>query len=60
MTTGDAVPLLGLVSLSWEEKIVFGVPHPLHHQNRHLIRIEGIPRSPLALLRFTRLVSVRE
>jgi len=58
----DAVLALCMV------KLVGGMPHPLHHHNRRLIRmiargeihIEGIPRNPLQLLRFTRLVSVRE
>lgn len=62
--SADAEAVLALCMI----KLVGGVPHPLHHHNRRLIRmiatgeirIEGIPRSPLALLRFTRLVSVRE
>lgn len=62
--SADAEAVLALCMV----KIVAGVPHPLHHHNRRLIRmiatgeirIEGIPRSPLQLLRFTRLVSVRE
>ena len=49
-------------------KIVGGVPHPLHHHNRAVVarilrgevRIEGLARSPLQLLRLTRLLSVRE
>lgn len=60
----DAEAVLALCMV----KLVRGVPHPLHHHNRRLIRmiargeihIEGIPRSPLQLLRFTRLVSVRD
>lgn len=62
--SADAEAVLALCMV----KLVGGIPHPLHHHNRRLIRmiatgeirIEGIPRSPLALLRFTRLVSVRE
>jgi len=60
----DAEAVLALCMV----KLVRGVPHPLHRHNRRLIRmiargeirIEGIPRSPLQLLRFTRLVSVRD
>ncbi len=60
----DAEAVLALCMI----KIVGGMPHPLHHHNRRLIRmiatgeirIEGMPRSPIQLLRFTRLVSVRE
>ena len=62
--SADAEAVLALCMI----KLVGGVPHPLHHHNRRLIRmmatgeirIEGIPRNPLALLRFARLVSVRE
>ena len=62
--SADAEAVLALCMI----KLVGGVPHPLHHHNRRLIRmivtgeirIEGVSRSPLALLRFTRLVSVRE
>ncbi len=60
----DAEAVLALCMV----KLVRGVPHPLHHHNRRLlrmivtgeIRIRGIPRNPLQLLRFTRLVSVRD
>lgn len=62
--SADAEAVLALCMV----KLVAGVPHPLHRHNRRLIRmiatgeirVEGIPRSPLQLLRFTRLVSVRE
>ncbi len=62
--SADAEAVLALCMV----KLVRGVPHPLHHHNRRLlrmivtgeIRIRGIPRNPLQLLRFTRLVSVRD
>jgi hypothetical protein len=62
--SADAEAVLALCMI----KMVGGVPHPLHHHNRRLIRmiatgeirIGGILRSLPALLRFTRLVSVRE
>jgi hypothetical protein len=61
--SADAEAVLALCMI----KIVAGIPHPLHHHNRKLLRmiatreihVEGIPRSPLQLLRFARLVSVR-
>ncbi len=61
-TDADSVLALCMV------KMMGGVPHPLHHHNRELlrrilngeIRIEGISGSVLQLLRFTRLVSVRD
>lgn len=62
--SADADAVLALCMI----KIVAGVPHPLHHHNRRLVRmiatgeihVSGIPRSPLQLLRFSRLVSVRD
>lgn len=61
--TGDVDSVLALCMV----KIVRGVPHPLHHHNRALIRrilrgeirIDGFPRRPAQLLRFTRLMTVR-
>jgi hypothetical protein len=62
--SADAESVLGLCMV----KIVRGVPHPLHHHKRVLlarilkgeIRVECIPRSPLQLMRFTGLMSVRD
>jgi hypothetical protein len=61
--SGDAESILALCMV----KIIRGMPHPLHRHNRAIvrrilrgeIRIEGIPRSPGQLLRFTRLMTVR-
>ena len=61
--SADAQSVLALCAM----KIVRGLPDPLHRDSRALlgriltreIRIEGMSRAPMQLLRFTRLMSVR-